>query len=74
MLQVTYLVKLLAILKFHRLVLALSQLKIVLAYLQVGLTLPKRLRFGIKLDQKLIAILRERGQPIDLILKSLDLL
>ena len=73
-LQITYLVKLLPVLELHGLVLALSQLEVVLADFQVGFRLTESLGLGIKLDKKLVAVFGQRGQPIDLVLQPLDLL
>ena len=74
MLQITYLVKLLSVLELHGLVLALSQLEVVLADFQVGFRLAESLGLGIKLDKELVAVFGQRGKPIDLVLQPLDLL
>ena len=74
MLQVAYLVELLPVLELHGLVLALGQLKVVLADFQVRLGLAQRLRLGVELDKELVPVFGQRSQPIDLVLQPLHLL
>lgn len=74
MLQVSYLVELLAALQLNLLVLALRKFEVVLGHLQTGLQLPQLLVFGVKLYQEMISVLRQGQEPVDLFLEPLDFL